>query len=80
MNDDQKKQVYADLKACLDLAVHISPLVLLHAVPGSRFNMDRGSLVKVSLHRTLSACAKTYGACFVVGDGAWAETGFYPKR
>lgn len=49
IDDDERKKIFEDLKSCLDLAVHISPLVLLSRVPGKRFTMSRSALTDVSL-------------------------------
>lgn len=47
MLPDDQEALFASLKSCLDLAVHVSPLVLLGTVPGIAFRMLRSKLIQV---------------------------------
>lgn len=47
MENGDREELFGRLKSSLDLAVHVSPLVLLASVPGKRFQMDRAVLIKV---------------------------------
>lgn len=49
LRKDEKEDLYSHLKACLDLSVHVSPLVLLANIPGSNFHLSRVTLIKASV-------------------------------
>lgn len=58
----ESEDLFCALKSSLDIAVHVSPLTLLGAVPGTRFQMDRSALIKVrsSLLVINNICIKQY--------------------
>lgn len=48
MDQKDQEELFGCLKACFDLAVHVSPLVLLGTIPGTGFRMLRSKLIQVS--------------------------------
>lgn len=44
----EREDLFLSLKTALDLAVHVSPLVLLAKLPGSNFHLARPVLIKVN--------------------------------
>lgn len=48
MESNERVDLFDKMKACLDVAVHMSPLALLGNVPGTSFAICRPILIKVS--------------------------------
>lgn len=48
MSDFERTDLFDQMKACIDVAVHMSPLALLGTVPGYSFGMARPTLIEVS--------------------------------
>ena len=69
-------ELFSGLKNVLEVAVHISPLALLHGTSYTKLSIDRAVLVQV-MHADVCRSHVILTFTIAVGPRSWTQTGLH---